>query len=107
MGREKTLHVSGPLHDRGSSTAADDIDVVFFGLVFEHNPLRDVLRIAAEELDLYKRILFFKSIFERPHDLIDDETRVKRNFALLFGALDENFLPVCRVHEGDILYGCA
>src|SRR4030095_495659 len=86
MRRIKSLHESCPLHHAGSSAAADDIDVIPLGLVFGENPTCDVLRIAAEEIDLDEGILFLKPFFEWAHDLIDNQSGVEGDFALLFGA---------------------
>ena len=46
--------------------------------------------------------IFFKTFFEWTHDLIDNQSGVKGNFAVLFGAF-EKFLAVGGFHQGDIL----
>ena len=52
--------------------------------------------LAAEKFKLDKRILFFKSRFHRPNDLIDDQRRVEHQLAFFFRAFDKNFLALGR-----------
>src|SRR5882724_840783 len=106
MRRIKSLHESCPLHHAGSSAAADDINVIPLSLVFGENPTRDVLRIAAEEIDLDEGILFLKTFFEWAHDLIDNQSGVEGDFALPFGAFDEKFLAVGGFQRGDVFDAC-
>src|SRR5262249_5124 len=60
MRRIKSLHESCTLHHTRRSAAADHVDIIPLGLVFGEHSACNVLRIAAEEVDLDEGILFFK-----------------------------------------------
>src|SRR5438552_18345745 len=100
MRRIKSLHEPRPLHHAGGSAAADDIDVISRGLGFSEHPSRDVLRIAAEEIDLEEGILFCKTFFKQPHDLMEDQSGIARVLPCLLWAFDEIFLRLGCIHEG-------
>src|SRR5215510_12880856 len=103
MRRIKSLHESCTLHHTRRSAAADHIDIISLGLVFGEHPACNVLRIATEEIDLNKGILFFKTFFERPYDLIDNEAGVEGNLAFFLGTFDQDLLPLARFHRRDLL----
>jgi dihydropteroate synthase len=98
----KTLHKSGPLHHARGGAAADEINVISLRLVLGEHPSCDILRVAAEEIELDEGILFFETLFERPYDLIDNQSSVKGNFPFLFGACDEKFLALGGFYQGNV-----
>src|SRR5262245_59022293 len=102
MRRIKSLHESCTLHHARRSAAAYHVDIIPLGLVFGEHPACNVLRIATEEIDLNEGILFLKTLFARPYDLINNQPGVERNLAFFLSALDQDLLPLGRFHHRDL-----
>ncbi len=102
--RVKTLQIPALFYHRRRHGAVDDIDFVAFSLILREHFLDQPLGVPAEIFYLKKRIFFFKSFFDRAHDLIDDQRCVPRDLAFLLSAFDENFLPIRFVVKRNLIH---
>ncbi len=73
MRRVEALQVTAFFDHRRGDRAIDDVDFVALCLILREHFLHQPLGVAAEIFHLEKRIFLFKRLFDRSHDLIDDQ----------------------------------